>query len=209
MPRSSIQLPSSSNRSPEIQIRRSVRQASASIGWYHPPEQEHVAVAGVKRRGILGDVHERIMRHGRPIQHARHFHMVSRCRCPRCRSRRRQARDPDASIIRTGDGAKCEATVIVSNVFSNSARCESKPCCRLIRPTAREAAADRMMARRQAAQLPKTPMCGCTGSSRPAPTKPTARHCRGSLHPYGAAFHGATCAHSAAANRIIKIVRLR
>ena len=45
-------------KSPEIQIRRSIRQTSSldRVGVVHQ-KQEHVAVAGVQRRGVLGDVH--------------------------------------------------------------------------------------------------------------------------------------------------------
>src|SRR6266478_3248312 len=59
---------------PKVQVWGSVRQASRldRMGIIHQ-KQEHVAVAGVKRRGILSDVYERIMRHGRSIQHARHL----------------------------------------------------------------------------------------------------------------------------------------
>src|SRR5712692_11269587 len=59
---------------PKVQVWRSVRQASRldRMGVVHQ-KQEYIAVAGIKRRGILGDVHERIMRHGRPIQHTRNL----------------------------------------------------------------------------------------------------------------------------------------
>ena len=76
-------------------------------------KQEHVAVGGIERRRVLGDVHERIMRHGRPIQHARHLPPGVAGAV---------ARDvdhggdklviPDAAIVRAGDGAKLDATVI-------------------------------------------------------------------------------------------------
>ena len=99
---------------PEIQIRRSIRQTSGldRMGVVDQ-KQKHVAVAGVKRRGVLGDVHEGIMRHGVPVEHARHL--------PPCIAGA-VARDlhdggdkfviPDAAIVRPGHGAKLDAAVI-------------------------------------------------------------------------------------------------
>ena len=81
-------------------------------------KQEHIAITSVKRRGILGDVHERIMRHGRPIQHARHLpHGVAGAVARDVNHGGDKLVIPDAAIVRTGDSAKCEATVIGFQCF--------------------------------------------------------------------------------------------
>jgi hypothetical protein len=74
-------------------------------------KQEHVAVAGVKRGGVL-DVDEGVMRHRLPVEHARDL--------PPCIAGP-VARDvdhggdkfviPDAAIVRAGDRAKLDASV--------------------------------------------------------------------------------------------------
>src|SRR5450631_4748916 len=96
----------------KIQVRRTIPQTSRldRMGVVHQ-KQEHVAVAGVKRRGLLGDVDEWVMRHRLPGEHARDL--------PPCIAGP-VARDvnhggdkfviPDAAIVRAGDRAKLDAS---------------------------------------------------------------------------------------------------
>ncbi len=104
---------------PEVQIRRSIRQTSRLDGIdIVNQKQEHVAVAGIKRRGVLGDVHKWIMRHAVPIEHARH--LPPRISGP-------VACDfhdgcdkfviPDTPVVRPSDRAKLDATVIGLQCF--------------------------------------------------------------------------------------------
>src|SRR5450631_4065823 len=81
------------------------------VGVVHQ-KQEHVAVAGVKRDSVLGDVDEGVMRHRLPVEHARDLP-------PRVAGS--IARDvnhggdkfviPDAAIVRAGNRAKLDAAV--------------------------------------------------------------------------------------------------
>lgn len=91
---SPIRLRCSSNRSPGNKgpARRSAGARPRS-GGHRRRGEEHVAVAGIERRRVLGHVHEGIMRHARPVQHAPST-WYRRCRSRRSSSRRRQARDP-------------------------------------------------------------------------------------------------------------------
>jgi hypothetical protein len=63
---------------PKVQVWRSVRQASRldGMGIIHQ-KQEHVAVAGIKRRGILSDVHDQICVMVPQSSTPGTFHMVS------------------------------------------------------------------------------------------------------------------------------------
>ena len=194
----------------EIQVRRSVRQASGldRMGVVDQ-KQEHVAVAGIERRGVLGDVHERVVGHRRPVQHARHF--------PPCVAGA-VARDvhhggdklviPDAAIFRAGDGAKLDATVIGFQRFHQFGAVGEQAMLQ-IDPGQRRGKLPHIGGWRadKAAQLPKTPMCRCHRfvTSRHQQSQPLGI-VAGSLDPDGAAFHGAGLrALGAAAYRIIKI----
>ena len=98
---------------PEIQIRLAVRQASGLDGVrvVHK-EKENIAVAGVKRGGVLGDIHERIVRHGRPIQNARHFpHGIARAVARDLHHGGDKLMVPDAAVVRSGHGAQFNASV--------------------------------------------------------------------------------------------------
>ena len=99
---------------PEIEIGRAVRQ---------PPgldrvevvdqEQEHVAIGGIERRGVLGDVDARIVDAGRPVEHARHLPAgVAGAVAGDALHGRDQLMVEDAAIVRAGDGAQLDAAVL-------------------------------------------------------------------------------------------------
>ena len=101
-------------KSPEIQVRRSIRQPPRfdRVGIVDQ-KQEHVAVTGVKGRCVLGDVHEGIMRHGLPVEHARHLPsgVAGAIACD-LHDGGNEFVVPDAPIVRPGDGAKLNASVV-------------------------------------------------------------------------------------------------
>jgi hypothetical protein len=59
---------------PKIEVGRTVLQAAGFDGvQVIDQEQEDVAIGGIERRGVLGDVDARIVDTGRPVEYARHL----------------------------------------------------------------------------------------------------------------------------------------
>jgi hypothetical protein len=74
---------------------------------------KNVAVAGIKRGGVLRDVHERIVRHGRPIQHAGDLpHRIAGAVSGDAHDGGDKLMVPDAAIVRAGHGAKLNAAIV-------------------------------------------------------------------------------------------------
>lgn len=97
----------------KIQIRFAIREPSGfdRMGIVNE-KQEHVAVAGVKRGGVLGDVDEWIVSHRSPIQNARHLpHGVTGTIARDLHHGGDKLVIPDTAIVRAGYGAKFNAPV--------------------------------------------------------------------------------------------------
>ncbi len=97
----------------EEQVGRAIGQR-ARLDRVHvvDQEEEDVAVRGVERRGVLGDVDHRIVDAGRPVEHTRDLpaRVADAIACDTLHGRD-QLMIVDAAIVRTGDGAQLGATV--------------------------------------------------------------------------------------------------
>jgi len=124
------QLPSSNIEARNIQIRLSFpTKRPASLGWLSSTRNQNTSPPRGrchKRRVSLVMSPTDEMRHGRPIQHARHLPHRSSGAVPACHHGG-QHLDPYTAITPGRCGAKLDANVIVSSFFSNAARCESTP----------------------------------------------------------------------------------
>ena len=98
----------------EIEVGRAVRQpAGLDRIQVVDQEQEDVAIRGIERRRVLGDVDARIVDAGRPVEHAGHLPAgVARAVAGDALHRRDQFMVEDAAIVRAGDGAQLDAAVI-------------------------------------------------------------------------------------------------
>jgi hypothetical protein len=76
-------------------------------------KHEHVAVAGVKRRRLLGHIHMWIKRHGRPIEHVPHLPPgVAGAIARDLHDGGNELVVPDAPIVQPADSTKLNASVI-------------------------------------------------------------------------------------------------
>ena len=100
--------------SAEVEIWFSVRQPAGLDGVeIVDQEQEDIAVAGIKRRRIFGDVDEGIVAHRRPVQDARHFpHRVAGPIAGDLHHRRDQFVIPDAAVFGSRHRAQFEPAIV-------------------------------------------------------------------------------------------------
>ena len=171
---------------PEIQVRVAVRQTPGLDRMrVVDQKQEHVAVAGVERGRVLGHVHERVVGHGRPVQHA--GNLPARVACAVARDLHHggdQLMVPDAAIVRAGDGAKLDPAVLGLQRLHQLGAVRQQAVLQIDAGQRRRQIAQ--IARRradQAAKLAETPMGGRDGASRPGRSARAARRHRGWLRP--------------------------
>ena len=108
---------------PEIKIRFTVRQTARLDGvGVTDQKKEHVAVAGVKRGRVLGDIDIGVVLHRAPIQHARHFPEGVTCAITRDLA---HGTDkfviPDTAIVWPGHSPKFRAAVLGDKGFDEFA----------------------------------------------------------------------------------------
>ena len=76
-------------------------------------EQKDVAIGGVERRGVLRHLHERVVRHGRPVEQSRDLPArVARPVAGDTHHCLDQLMIPDPAIVRTGDGAQFYPAIV-------------------------------------------------------------------------------------------------